>query len=108
MNVREEFLSTYKQLPVRAQILFLARLAQNWNVRARDTYGAGTDINEPEKLRKFNEAQNRALSQLIKLLANSDERYPDTVFCNILIDQCEILESDPRMLIELARALLTN
>jgi hypothetical protein len=108
MSAREEFCSIYGQLNVSEKALLIVRLALSWNVRARDTYGEGETVDRPVDLRCFNEAQNRLLSQLLKMLANSEQRYPDNVFCNIVVDQCEALRIDPRALTEFARAVSLN
>ena len=100
MNIREKFATAFCRLSDYQQQLFLAQLIMRWNVFARAFYDSGDAL---VKLRHFDEAQNRAGSQLLELILGSDERYPDDVFANILIDQCEIIEDDSNKVLEWPR-----
>jgi hypothetical protein len=90
-NVREDLAASYGKLSEGKQALFLARILLRLNLLARGTYSVGEGVNDPNMLRKFNEAQNRIEAQLLSLLQSNPKRYPDDVFSNILIDQFEWL-----------------
>jgi hypothetical protein len=91
-DLRDHLVATYGEMNESCQAVFLARLLLHLNVFARGTYVGGTDdVQAPKMLRKFNEAQNRIASQLVKLLCSDSKRYPDDVFANILAEEFEIL-----------------
>src|ERR1700726_5310440 len=99
MNIREKFVTAFCRLSNYQRQMFLARLILIWNVFPRAVYdSADASIG----LKKFNEAQNRVGSQLLSLIMNSSERYPDEVFANILIDQCEIIHDDASKILDMA------
>ena len=77
------------------QSLILARLANRLSLIARETYAVGEGVSDGKRLRAFNEAQNRILAQLERLLAADPERYPDDVFAGILMDQFRSQQVDP-------------
>ncbi|HLX61359.1 MAG TPA: hypothetical protein VKX17_08770 [Planctomycetota bacterium] len=66
---------------------FVARLASNLTVVARDTYEVGTEnvVNAP-RLRQFNEILHRVTDQEVGLLTG-EPNYPDDVFVQIVLDQ---------------------
>jgi hypothetical protein len=75
----------YGSLDRNAQILLLARLAHEMTVCARETYVVGTeDIADPQRLRMFNELLHRITGQLIPLVHDDSERYPDDVFAAMI------------------------
>ncbi|SRR6266545_3348952 len=83
----EEFISRYSASATEEQILFLAHLAAEASVWARDTYEAGTDhVSNPPRLRVFNEFQNRVAGHLRNLLCGTKDRYPDEVLAEMLVE----------------------
>jgi hypothetical protein len=90
-HLREHLVSVYTGMTNSAQAVFLARMLLRLNVLGRGTYSVGEGVEDPALLRKFNEAQNRIESQLVRLLLSDLKRYPDDVFANIVFDQFEML-----------------
>jgi hypothetical protein len=75
------------------QLRLLARFGHNLTVEARDTYVPQTDqVHTPSRLRAINEIQHRVLGHIYSLLINSDQRYPNDVIVQIM------LEHDDRLL----------
>jgi hypothetical protein len=95
-DVRRRIADHYAVLNNQQQTVLLARLADRLTLVGRSTYGMTDNI----KLRAVNEAQNRILAQLLRLLMGNESRYPDDIFANILVDQFEILELDPETIID--------
>ncbi len=61
-----ELINHFAEQSSKKKILFLSLLAHDITVRARDTYIVGsTQIQEPLKLRAFNEIQHQITGQLI-------------------------------------------
>jgi hypothetical protein len=101
-EVRQRIAAQYAALDSRSQVLLLVKLADRLTLMARDTYDQRSGVANGAKLRSFNEAQNRILAQLVRLLTADDRRYPDDVFANILVDQFETLNLDPGGITDLA------
>ena len=85
----------YAAMDAQSQMVFLAKLAHTLTIRARGTYDMHGGVEDSVKLRAFNEAQHRISAQLLHLLEGDERRYPDDVFANILIDQCQTLGISP-------------
>jgi hypothetical protein len=85
-----------------SRISLLARLANWLTLMARDTYDSEGGVADAVRLRAFNEAENRILSQLVQLLAGDDRRYPDDVFANMLIEQFDALRLDVAVIAKFA------
>jgi hypothetical protein len=98
---REHLTTVYTEMTEAAQIVFLARMLLRLNLLARGTYAVGDGVEDAVMLRKFNEAQNRIESQLIRLLLSDGKRYPDDVFANIIADQFELLGISTRTAAEI-------
>ena len=101
-EVRQQIAVQYAALDSRSQVLLLVKLADWLTLMARDTYDQHGGVTNSTRLRCFNEAQNRILAQLVRLLTADDRRYPDDVFANILVDQFEALNLDPGGIANLA------
>ena len=70
--------------------LFLARLALELSVSARSTYVAGSDeVENPRRLRSFNELQHRVLGNEVGLL-NGTPCYPDDVMVQMIFDDDDV------------------
>ncbi|HTB43954.1 MAG TPA: hypothetical protein VK741_10045 [Acetobacteraceae bacterium] len=92
---RNRIAAQYGALDCARQAVLLARLADRFSLMARDTYDQSGGVADAARLRAFNEAQNRILAQLLRLLTANAQRYPDDVFANILVDQFQTLSIDP-------------
>jgi hypothetical protein len=100
-DIRHSIATRYAGLHTPDQIMLLAKLADTLTLMARDTYDQRGGVKDGVRLRAFNEAQNRILAQLLRLLAIDERRYPDDVFANIMVDQFQILKIDPGRILEL-------
>ena len=98
-DARQNFTKEFVRLGIESQILLLVKLADKLTLLARDTYGRGGEVSDSKRLRAFNEALHRILGQLDCLLTANEQRYPDDVFANILLDQFSILKIDPNELV---------
>jgi hypothetical protein len=94
-ETRKRIAARYAALDTEHQAILLARLADRLSLMARETYEPGEGVSDSTRLRAFNEAQNRILAQLVRLLTSDPQRYPDDVFANILMDQFQMLRIDP-------------
>lgn len=97
-ETRKRIAAQYSALDSARQAVLLARLADRMSLMARDTYDPNGGVADGARLRSFNEAQNRILAQLLRLLTASTQRYPDDVFANILVDQFQTLRIDPEQI----------
>jgi hypothetical protein len=99
-DLRQRLAVRYAASDREAQALFLAKLADRLTLLARGTYDDRYGVADPARLRAFNEAQNRILAQLLRILSTDEHRYPDDVLANILVDQFEVLKLDPKSILE--------
>jgi len=97
-EIRQQIAARYGALDCRDQTVLLARLADRFSLMARETYDPNGGVCDAARLRAFNEAQNRILAQLSRLLTANKQRYPDDVFANILVDQFQVLRIDPEQI----------
>ena len=93
-DLRSRMITDYAAADKPGKVLLLARLADWPTLMARGTYDSEGGVADPARLRAFNEAQNRILAQLVRLLTGDHRRYPDDVFANVLVDQFEALQLD--------------
>jgi hypothetical protein len=92
---RHELLDKYTALTKRERLVFLARLASELTVCARDTYVPGTDqVAKPGHLRSFNELQHRVMGHLRDLLSGNRDRYPDEVICGMIFEGVKELNAE--------------
>jgi hypothetical protein len=101
-DIRKQTFTQYTSLDSRQQIVLLTKLADWLTFMARDTYSSRGGVEDSERLRNFNEALNRILAQLRRLVSDDRRRYPDDVFANILVDQFDILKFDPEIIMNFA------
>jgi hypothetical protein len=94
-GTRKGIAARHAALAGEQQAILLARLADRLSLMARETYEAGDGVSDSIRLRAFNEAQNRILAQLVRLLTGNPQRYADDVFANIHVDQFQALRVDP-------------
>ena len=63
--------------------------------QARNTYEPATDrIEDPSRLREFNELQHRVTGHLRDLIPNCADRYPDDAICEIIWHGAHALKID--------------
>lgn len=86
-EIRRAISTDYAALDVSKQATVLAVLGDRLSLLARDTYNQSGGVADSDRLRKFNEAENRILAQLARILSRKTQRYPDDIFANIVIDQ---------------------
>lgn len=104
-DVRRTLTSRYADLDLSTQQLFLAKAGYWLSLSARETFRPGTDaVDNAPLLRAFSEAHHRIFDQLIGMMAGSDQRYPDDVFANILVDNVVNVRLDPAKLLTLLSA----
>src|SRR5262245_40883744 len=77
----------YSELPVDAQMRFLAYFGHNLTIVARDTYDfQASTVRAPERLRAINEIQHRVLGHIQAMLTDSEWRYPDDALVSIFLE----------------------
>lgn len=91
---RRAISNSYSVLSRTSQIAVLARIANWLTFVARETYDREFGVSDGARLRAFNEAIGRIMAQMVRLLDEDQQRYPDDIFANILVDQFRILELD--------------
>lgn len=85
--VMDSLVSLFQKLPSSQKALFLSVIAHNLTILARDTYVAGTDaVADPKRLKAFNELQHKLMGQLLAILLDEENRYPDDVFFAMVFD----------------------
>lgn len=90
---KNEAIEIFSDLSNNEKAGFLAQLAWELTVAARETYRVGTDdLTNPKLLRSINELQHRILSQLSAILRNDSHRFPDDVFWQIVFDNNQAME----------------
>ena len=99
-DVRQEVAVGFAAAGSLGQIEILARLAARLTLLARYTYDDTGGVANSTKLRAYNEALHRVSGQLLKLVTGDEDRYPDIVFGNILVDQFSILQLDPTQILQ--------
>ena len=84
----EQAQQAYAALPPERQARFLASLAHDITVWARDSYPQLLHDTAlvVERLRAINELQHRVTAHIAHLLNENELRYPDDVFVAILFD----------------------
>jgi hypothetical protein len=103
---KTELLELYFGLDSDAKALFLARLSNELTIWMRAEYEESTDCSKRAKrLMGANELQHHISSELRNHLLKTDDRYPDEVLMNILLEKatyCEISEEFQSALIRTA------
>ncbi len=86
-------LSTFLVLTAEEKIAVLTRVAFELTIFARNTYLPDSDgLKHPEQLRIYNEIQHKLLGQLNKILTGDENRYPDDLFLQMLLEMAEPAE----------------
>jgi len=77
----EEELAKFSKMVQSQKIIWLSRLLFFVSMFARDTYQVGTDyVEQPEKIRKYNELLHRIASYQLEIAINKEVRKPDQQF----------------------------
>jgi hypothetical protein len=83
-------IETFSSYSIQEKTAFLARLAHELTILARDAYDVGQDgLTDPPRLRRINEVQHRVTSFLLALIKNDPKRYPDDVLVRIILEHPE-------------------
>src|SRR5947209_4258490 len=96
-----ELKTAYRHLPPSKQLFFLAVIAHDLTIRAREFIypQKGEELLAVSKLRCFNELLHSVTSQLVHIAADDSRRYPDEVFVEILFEKAQ-MEGCERALIQ--------
>lgn len=95
---RREMIKAYNALTDPGRISFLAHLSWELTVLARGTYAVGSEkVNEPVRLRTFNECQHQVTQHLRHLLNDERARYPEDVFVEIVCESATELGFEARL-----------
>jgi len=90
---KKDVIEIYSDLSNDEKANFLACLAFELTIVARDSYEVGTDdLTDSKEMRLINEIQHRILSQLSAVLRNDERRYPDEVFWQIVFGYSQRME----------------
>jgi hypothetical protein len=93
-----ELLEQYSALSKKQMMLFLSALAAELTVRARATYIPNSDgVENPQRLREFNELQHRVTAHVRDLISDRRERFPDAVICQIIWQGVHDLKIEPTL-----------
>lgn len=99
----------FTQLSERERLAVLAEWACELTVAARATYVPGAEtVQEPEKLRKFNEPLNRVARQVQQFIQHSSRRYPDDVFVEMVDETSRELGCEQQLRKAMERALASE
>jgi hypothetical protein len=80
-------IASFAALGPDAKACFLALLAHELTMVARDTYEVGGNgLTRPDRMRAINEVQHRLLGFLVALLRGDPRRYPDDVLVRIVLE----------------------
>lgn len=99
--VRRTLAERYAALDPQTKELFLAKVGYWLSLDARTTFRVGDGVDDPDRLRAFSEAHHRIFDQLTSMLLGSNQRYPDDVLANILVDNVAHVRLDPANLLML-------
>jgi len=100
-EIRERVVECYCALTLPNQERFLANVGHWLTMAGRGTYVVGEDdVHDGPTLRKVNEGAHRIFDQLRLMLMLSDQRYPDDVFAEILVDKFQAAKLDPQTLLK--------
>jgi hypothetical protein len=87
---RDEVKALFLGIPANRQIRVLAFLAHNLTVCGRSAYLPEIEDDIARKrFRVFNELLHIVTSQLMHMVSDDSERYPDNVFMDILFEQAQ-------------------
>jgi hypothetical protein len=86
----EEAIAIFSSYHLKEKEEFLAHLAYELTIIARDSYEAGENgLTNPRRVRRINEIQHRLSAFLWALLRNDSQRYPDEVLVRIVLEQTD-------------------
>ena len=100
-EIRERVVERYCALALPNQERFLANVGHWLTMAGRGTYVAGGyGVHDGPTLREVNEGAHRIFDQLRLMLESSDQRYPDDVFAEILVDKFRAAKLDPKTILK--------
>jgi hypothetical protein len=75
----------YERMPESRKAIVLAWIIHELTIEARDTYEVGTDgVDDPERLRRFNEVQHRLAGRLAMQISGSTDTMHDHTIIDML------------------------
>ncbi|MDD2815139.1 MAG: hypothetical protein PHP00_05295 [Thiotrichaceae bacterium] len=78
-------LAEFSKMSQLEKLTWLSRLLHSATIDARDTYQVGTNqLENPEKLRRYNEFMHRALGFQLAIACDHNSRMPDEQFFEML------------------------
>ena len=84
-------IAAFAALGADEKVSFLIVLAHELTIRARDTYEVGgKGLENPERMRSYNEIQHRVLGFLAALHRGDVKRYPDDVLVQIILEHLQM------------------
>jgi hypothetical protein len=84
----DDLKALYSSLSNKEKAYSISNIALLLTVYARDTYQIDSeDVEEPRKLRLYNELYHTLHGQLCTILKEGDDNYPDDVFIDILCEK---------------------
>lgn len=99
-----EFSSEYAALSNTDQLYFLARLAHTITIRVRASHiGEPETESTPSRLNALNEVQHQIAGQLTHMVRGDTNRYPDTVFAEILLKLAQTADCERDIVIVVER-----
>ncbi|HTR85356.1 MAG TPA: hypothetical protein VMI56_12820 [Reyranella sp.] len=99
-GLKDEVARRYAAWDRRRQEIFLAEVASWLTLEGRGTYVAGgTDLADAPKMRKINEAIHRILGHLTCLMAGVEDRRPDDVMVDLIVDLFRDVGANPDRLL---------
>ncbi|HTR87319.1 MAG TPA: hypothetical protein VMI56_22745 [Reyranella sp.] len=103
-ELKRKLAERYAAWDRRRQEIFLAEVASWLTLEGRGTYiPGGMDLADAPRMRKINEAVHRILGHLTALMAGSEERRPDNVMIDLIVDLFRDVGANPQRLFEFPR-----
>ncbi len=100
-EIRKQIVKRYCTLTLLDQERLFANAGHWLTMAGRGTYVPGEDdVHDGPTLRKVNEGAHRIFDQLRLMLESSDQRYPDDVFVEILVDKFRAAKLDPKTILK--------
>ena len=82
----DEAIGRFTALSSDDKAMALGKVSHQVTIAGRDASLEGDCQQQRDKLVALNEIQHKLVAQMLALLKNSSERYPDRVFLQILVD----------------------
>lgn len=99
-------ISRFSEMDTGTKASFLASLAWELTVMARDTYEVGgTGLTDPQRMRAINEVQHQLLNFLTAILRSDVGRYTDDVIVHMILEHPDDANLERQMSSAFSRAL---